>query len=157
MDAAPIASGRDADVFAIDARRVLRRYRNGGDVAAEATVMAYVAALGFPVPAVYEASGADLVMERVTGPTMLSALIAGDLDLVAAAALLGRLRRACTAATTVSTDPDARVLHLACIPQRHPRSTWGSRHRLAQRGGSSGLDVGDRGDPRQVAVDGRRV
>jgi hypothetical protein len=31
-----LASGRDADVFAIDARRVLRRYRSGGDVAVEA-------------------------------------------------------------------------------------------------------------------------
>jgi hypothetical protein len=28
----PLASGRDADVFVIDSNRVLRRYRNGGDV-----------------------------------------------------------------------------------------------------------------------------
>jgi hypothetical protein len=33
---APLASGRDADVFAIDADRVLRRYRDGGDVTAVA-------------------------------------------------------------------------------------------------------------------------
>jgi hypothetical protein len=64
VDAAPVGSGRDADVFAIDARRVLRRYRRGGDVAAEAAVMPYVAGRGFPVPRVYRADGADLVMDR---------------------------------------------------------------------------------------------
>jgi hypothetical protein len=39
VDPTPLASGRDADVFAIDAGRVLRRYRTGGDVSAEARVM----------------------------------------------------------------------------------------------------------------------
>lgn len=34
-----LASGRDADVFAIDALRVLRRYRDGSEVTAEAAVM----------------------------------------------------------------------------------------------------------------------
>jgi hypothetical protein len=34
-----LASGRDADVFAIDAQRVLRRYRDGSEVTAEAAVM----------------------------------------------------------------------------------------------------------------------
>ncbi|MET8042914.1 phosphotransferase [Micromonospora sp. NPDC005215] len=93
VDPVPLASGRDADVFAIDDRRVLRRYRKGGDVAAEAAVMAYVGSLGFPVPAVYEARGTDLVMERLDGRTMLSALIAGELDALAAADCLADLHR----------------------------------------------------------------
>lgn len=37
-----IASGRDADVFALGDDRVLRRYRLGGDVGPEAELMAYV-------------------------------------------------------------------------------------------------------------------
>ena len=74
-----LASGRDADVFAIDDRRVLRRYRYDLDTAAEAAVMRHVAAHGFPVPAVHRAEGPELEMERLYGPTMLSACLAGDL------------------------------------------------------------------------------
>jgi tRNA A-37 threonylcarbamoyl transferase component Bud32 len=113
----PLASGRDADVFAIDGLRVLRRYRTGGAVAAEATVMAYVAEFGFPVPTVYEAHGADLVMERLDGPTMLSALTAGDLGLTEAATLLADLhRRLHELPPRLSTDPAARMLHLDLHP-----------------------------------------
>jgi tRNA A-37 threonylcarbamoyl transferase component Bud32 len=113
----PLAAGRDADVFAVDARRVLRRYRNGGDVAAEATVMAYVAGFGFPVPTVYEASGTDLVMERLDGPTMVRALVAGDLGLTEGAVLLADLhRRLHELPPRLSADPAARVLHLDLHP-----------------------------------------
>lgn len=77
-----IAAGRDADVFAIDAGRVLRRYRDGGDVAVEAAAMVHLAGHGFPVPAVYRAEGADLVMARVPGPTMLTALRDAEIELV---------------------------------------------------------------------------
>jgi hypothetical protein len=51
-----VGPGRDVDVFAIDERRVLRRYRGGGDVEPEALVMTYTAGLGFPVPVIHEAS-----------------------------------------------------------------------------------------------------
>ncbi|MEH0973809.1 phosphotransferase [Micromonospora sp. CPCC 205546] len=116
--AAPLASGRDADVYAIDDRRVLRRYRAGGDVAAEARVMAYVADLGFPVPAVYEAHGADLVMERIHGRTMLSALIAGELDAVEAARCLADLHdRLHALPPRLSKREDVRVLHLDLHPE----------------------------------------
>lgn len=37
-----LGSGRDADVFAIDEARVLRRYRKGGDVAAEALSLIHI-------------------------------------------------------------------------------------------------------------------
>lgn len=67
----PIASGRDADVFAHGDGLVLRRYRRGQNVEYEADVMRYVREHGFPVPAVVEASGSDIVMERVVGTPML--------------------------------------------------------------------------------------
>ncbi|GAA1765037.1 phosphotransferase [Luedemannella helvata] len=75
-----LASGRTADVFAVDGGRVLRRYREAWDATREAAVMAYVGRYGFPVPAVHHAEGPDLVMERVDGPTMLTALATGALD-----------------------------------------------------------------------------
>jgi aminoglycoside phosphotransferase (APT) family kinase protein len=119
VDAAPVGSGRDADVFAIDARWVLRRYRRGGYVAAEAAVMRYVAGCGFPVPRVYRAEGADLVMDRVDGPTMASALLAGMLGLPDAARQLADLHhRLHELPTRLSTDPAVRVLHM----DLHPRN-----------------------------------
>jgi aminoglycoside phosphotransferase (APT) family kinase protein len=118
VDAAPLASGRDADVFAIDAGRVLRRYRRGGDVAAEATVMRYVAGLGFPVPTVHHAQGADLVMDRVDGPTMAAALIAGTLGIPDAATQLADLHhRLHELPPRLSTNPAVRVLHMDLHPQ----------------------------------------
>ena len=73
---APIATGRAADVFDAGEGRVLRRYRpgEGGDTEIEAVVMEHAREHGFPVPAVFEAGGRDLVMERVEGPTMMADL-----------------------------------------------------------------------------------
>ena len=117
VDPVLLASGRDADVFAIDDRRVLRRYREGGDVAAEAAIMAHVARLGFPVPAVYQAQGADLVMERLDGPTMLSAFLAGELDAMEAAGCLADLHhRLHVLPPRLGKCQDVRVLHLDLHP-----------------------------------------
>ena len=71
-----IASGRAADVFAAGPGRVLRRYREGegGDTAPEAAAMEHARRHGFPVPAVHDAGGRDLVMERIDGSTMLADL-----------------------------------------------------------------------------------
>ncbi|WP_052852480.1 phosphotransferase [Streptomyces avicenniae] len=69
-----IASGRDADVYALDGHRVLRRYRHGGPTEREARLMAYVAEHGYPVPRVHDVDGADMVMERLAGPTMVEVL-----------------------------------------------------------------------------------
>jgi tRNA A-37 threonylcarbamoyl transferase component Bud32 len=88
---APIASGREADIFALDDKRVLRRYRRVTDVTGEARVMAYVAGLGYPVPAVYEAQGSDMVLERLDGTTMAQALAAGDIGIAAGAGILANL------------------------------------------------------------------
>jgi aminoglycoside phosphotransferase (APT) family kinase protein len=86
-----IARGRDADVFALDANTVLRRYRAGGDTAREAAVMRHVAEHRYPVPRVYQAEGPDLVLERVRGPTLLAALASGEVAIRAGAELLADL------------------------------------------------------------------
>ncbi|HZC60343.1 MAG TPA: phosphotransferase [Streptosporangiaceae bacterium] len=112
-----ISSGRSADVFALDEQRVLRRYRDGNEVSAEVPVMTYVAALGFPVPRIYEAKGTDLVMERVAAPTMLQALLSRRIRPEIGAALLLSLHRQLHGLPPrLSSDPDARVLHLDLHP-----------------------------------------
>jgi tRNA A-37 threonylcarbamoyl transferase component Bud32 len=86
-----VGSGRDADVFSLGKDRVLRRYREGGDATHEAEIMAFVAGHGYPVPTVYDVDGADLVMERLDGPTMAAALLDGSLEISAGARMLAEL------------------------------------------------------------------
>ena len=69
-----IGAGRSADVYALSQGRVLRRFRTPHDVRAEAEIMRYLAKAGFPVPAVHDADGPDLVMDRLDGRDMLSEL-----------------------------------------------------------------------------------
>ena len=93
-----LASGRAADVYDIGDGRVLRRYRpraSGAefDASLEARAMAHVRDRGYPVPQVYEADGADLVMDRIEGPTMLEALEAAPWKVVWHARVLARLQR----------------------------------------------------------------
>lgn len=110
----PFARGRDADVFALSEGRVLRRYRDGGSVAAEATVMAYVAGHGYPVPTVFEAVGPDLVMERLAGPTLLAAALTGRVDTTSAARTLAELHDRLGAIP--ARQPDHAILHLDLHP-----------------------------------------
>src|SRR5512139_880321 len=89
-----IGSGRDADVFALDQDWVLRRYRNGRDARPEARTMTYLRALGYPVPEVRPTDGADpaeLVMRRLSGATMLEAVLGGSLSVAEAARTLADL------------------------------------------------------------------
>jgi aminoglycoside phosphotransferase (APT) family kinase protein len=69
-----IGRGRAADVYALDAGRVLRRYRTPYLCTAEAELMRYLRQAGYPVPEVFDVDGPDLVMERLEGPDMLAAL-----------------------------------------------------------------------------------
>jgi len=71
-----IGRGRSADVYDAGDGRVLRRYRTNkaGSVEREAIAMRFLRAHGVPVPEVFEASGVDMVMERLDGPTMLESL-----------------------------------------------------------------------------------
>jgi aminoglycoside phosphotransferase (APT) family kinase protein len=113
-----LGSGRSADVYEIDEAWVLRRDREGwGDAAAEAEVMEHVRGHGYPVPKVRAATRTDLVMERLTGPTMLEAFVQGLLAPLEAGATLARLLRALHALPArVSDDPAVRVLHLDLHP-----------------------------------------
>ncbi|MER8055954.1 MULTISPECIES: phosphotransferase [unclassified Streptomyces] len=91
-----LGSGRTADVYVLKAGWVLRRDREGrGDAAAEAAVMTYVRRHGYPAPRVRPTgSRTELVLERLSGPTLLAALVAGRVGPAAAGALLaGLLRR----------------------------------------------------------------
>ncbi|HEX3714884.1 MAG TPA: aminoglycoside phosphotransferase family protein [Trebonia sp.] len=89
-----VGSGRNADVYDIGDGRVLRRYRDGRDpaqVAAEAAVMGHARASGVPVPEVFDVSGADIVMSRAAGPTMLDVLGRRPWRAASYARLLARL------------------------------------------------------------------
>lgn len=70
-----LARGRDADVFDVGGGRVLRRYRREGSTLDEAAIMQLVASSGYPVPEVHEVSGPSIVMDRVTGPTLLAEVV----------------------------------------------------------------------------------
>lgn len=112
-----LASGRTADVFAIDETRVLRRYRDGGNAAPEAAVMTYVAAAGYPVPVVYAVDGPDLVLERLDGETVLDALLAGRIDIEACAEVLVDLHdRLHALPAQLSAESTDRVVHLDLHP-----------------------------------------
>lgn len=69
-----IGRGRAADVYALDAGRVLRRYRTSLSCAAEADLMRYLRQAGYPVPEVFAVDGTDLVMERLYGRDILTDL-----------------------------------------------------------------------------------
>jgi aminoglycoside phosphotransferase (APT) family kinase protein len=69
-----IGSGRGADVYELDANRVLRRYRASLSAAPEARVMSYLHAAGYPVPEVFDVDGQSLIMARLSGRDMLAEL-----------------------------------------------------------------------------------
>jgi aminoglycoside phosphotransferase (APT) family kinase protein len=91
-----VGAGRNADVYDIGNGRVLRRYRDGREalvVHREAQVMVHARAAGVPVPEVFDVSGSDIVMERITGPTMLDLLGRRPWTVRMQARLLARLHR----------------------------------------------------------------
>lgn len=94
-------------MFDLGDGRVLRRFRHDGDVTAEAALMVRLRESGFPVPEVYEAAGADLVMERVPGPTLVAAIRNGDKEIGEAVAIMLDLHERLRA---------HRVLHLDLHP-----------------------------------------
>ncbi|HZX06835.1 phosphotransferase [Kribbella sp.] len=110
-DARPFAAGRDADVYAIDDDWVLRRYRDGHPVRDEADYMRHVAKYGYPVPAVGEISGADIVMQRITGPTLAESAIGGRLSPAELGELHADLHRRLHAIPAPSGTPGLTVVH----------------------------------------------
>ncbi|MET7328703.1 phosphotransferase [Nonomuraea sp. NPDC005650] len=114
-----LGSGRTADVYAIDDERVLRRYRIPVDARREAAVIAHVGRHGYPVPELYPGARADteLVMGRLSGPTMLRALLDGEITAEETGRILARLLlRLHEIPARVSADPGDRVLHLDLHP-----------------------------------------
>ncbi|SEK77173.1 phosphotransferase [Streptacidiphilus jiangxiensis] len=113
-----IGTGRTADVYALPDGRVLRRYRAGLDATGELAVMRRLAAHGYPVPRVWPGDApCDLVMERLTGPTLAEATASGDVTAEAAAALLAtHLDRLHAIPAHSSADPADRVLHMDFHP-----------------------------------------
>lgn len=72
-----LGRGREADVYALDDARVLRRYHSREIDPAEVRLMTHVREAGYPAPLVHEASGRDIVMERLNGPSLLDLLLDG--------------------------------------------------------------------------------
>ena len=66
-----VGAGRTADVFARGEHEVLRRYRSPRDTEREVAAMEHARAQGYPVPPARAVSDTDIVMERLSGPTML--------------------------------------------------------------------------------------
>jgi aminoglycoside phosphotransferase (APT) family kinase protein len=109
--AEPFASGRDADVYSIDESWVLRRYRNGHPVRDEADFMRWVAKFDYPVPAVRQVDGPDLVIERLTGPTLAEAAIAGDVSPLELGRIHADLHRRLHGIPAPSGAPGLVVMH----------------------------------------------
>jgi len=79
--------------------------------------MAYVGGLGYPVPQVFEARGNEMVLERLDGPTMAQAFLAGDLALEAGAEMLADLLRSLHELPPWQENAGASVLHLDLHPE----------------------------------------
>ena len=69
-----LAAGRDATVYAVGEDKVLRRSGIERSYEAEAQAMEAIRALGYPVPTVHQVGPSEMVLDRITGPTMLEDL-----------------------------------------------------------------------------------
>lgn len=121
MDHPLVGAGRDADVFDLGDGTVLRRYRRRPVRAREVAIMRYVRERGYPVPRVVSVSGSDLVLEKITGPTMQEELMASSSLIAQHASLLARLHdelhTIVAPAWLPARDDGDRVLHLDLHPK----------------------------------------
>jgi tRNA A-37 threonylcarbamoyl transferase component Bud32 len=111
-----LARGRSADVYALDDSWVLRRFFVDIETSVEAAVMAYVREHGVPVPLLRSVNRTDMVLERIHGPTMGEAMLAGRLALDEAAHQLADRHKRLHAVPSRTADPAARVLHMDIHP-----------------------------------------
>jgi Ser/Thr protein kinase RdoA (MazF antagonist) len=86
-----LASRRDADVFDLGDGRVLRRHKDGRPATNQADLLRHAASHGYPVPVLYNASGPDLILEKLDGPEMQQVIQPSNLDELAT--LLADLHR----------------------------------------------------------------
>ena len=105
-------------MFELDDRRVLRRYVDSRlNATAEAALMTYAHGHGYPAPAVESADGTDIVMERISGATMLDLLLVGGLEpLIAGSMLATLLTRLHAIPPRPGCPPGDRLLHLDLHP-----------------------------------------
>lgn len=92
----------------------MRRLREGWPAERETATMTYVGGLGYPVPHVISATGPDIVMRRIDGPTMVQAFASGALDVDEGQRMLADLHDRLHALPTPSGQS---VLHLDLHPE----------------------------------------
>jgi aminoglycoside phosphotransferase (APT) family kinase protein len=107
-----LAEGRASEILELSADRVLRRFKAGGNPAWEAEVMRHARAHGFPVPEVLEVREDSLVLERISGETMLAELRRRPWHMGAHARTLAELHRRLHEITFASE----RLVHLDFHP-----------------------------------------
>jgi aminoglycoside phosphotransferase (APT) family kinase protein len=83
--------GRDSEIYEHGRDRVLRLAPDGRSLVTEAEVMRFVGERGYPVPGVYDAGQGYLVMDRLTGPTMLASALSHPRQIGAYGHLLAQL------------------------------------------------------------------
>ena len=112
-----MARGRASVVYDLGDGTVLRRSLDPrADASAEAAVMAHARKHGVPTPLVLEASGPDLVMEHVPGPTMLSDLVAHPRRAGRHGGVLAALHRSLDEVPGMAGSGEQRLLHLDLHP-----------------------------------------
>jgi tRNA A-37 threonylcarbamoyl transferase component Bud32 len=116
-----LARGREADVFDRGDGTVLRRYRERDVGTNEVDAMRYARSHGYPVPEVIAVSGRDLVLDRITGPTMQEVLLSETGSLPDKARQLAelhhRLHRIAGPDWLPSQGDGDRLLHLDLHPK----------------------------------------
>jgi aminoglycoside phosphotransferase (APT) family kinase protein len=128
-----LASGRAADVYDVGGGRVLRRDRQGRDVAHEVLGQVHAATHGVPVPEVHDVDGPDVVMARVDGPTMVEVMSRRPWRAGPLARVLADLHRQVhevpghpdLPAVGTANGADERLLHLDLHPENVILSPWG--------------------------------
>lgn len=115
-------AGRTADILLVDDEWVLRRMRDGSSVERELEVMSHVETWGFPVPRrkdrSTEADRAEMVLERLEGPTLAAAMIAGSMSFAEGARILADLLSRLHAIPAWElTPPTHRIIHLDLHPE----------------------------------------
>lgn len=116
-----IAEGRDSEIFEHGPGKVLRSVSDGRSMVAEAEIMSYVGARGYPVPEIHDAGDGYIVMDRIEGPTLLRAATKPPFRLKHSATVLAELHRRlhdihAPEWLPVAPVPGDRVLHLDLHP-----------------------------------------